>query len=121
MAAVFAGLQDRLGAQLGSKVFLLSLSVDPQNDTPERLKTYAEKFHARPGWIFLTGDPDNLQFALNKFGQRVERREDHFNLFIVGNEATGLWKKVLPMHQNGQMLTASELMDLVDSVIHDRQ
>ena len=121
MAAIFSGLQERLGAQLGKKVFLLSLTVDPEADTPERLKAYAERFHARPGWMFLTGPPEDVRLALNKLGQRVDHKEDHFNLFIIGNEATGLWKKALPMHQNGQMLTAAELMDIIDTVIHDRE
>jgi protein SCO1/2 len=121
MSAVFSDLQERLGKRLGNGVLLLSLTVDPQTDTPEKLKAYADHFHAKPGWMFLTGNPEDVQFALNKFGQRVEQRENHFNLYIVGNEATGLWKKVLPMHQSGEMRTADELMEVVDSVTHDRQ
>lgn len=121
MAAIFSGLQERLGPQLGSKVFLLSLSVDPENDTPERLKAYAERFHAKPGWMFLTGPKENVEFALNKLGQKVEHKEDHFNLYIVGNEATGLWEKVLPMHQDGQMRTAAEMMEIVDRIVHDQE
>src|ERR1051326_3473108 len=50
MAGVLAGLQERLGDHLGKDVFLLSFSVDPETDTPEKLKTYAENFRARPGW-----------------------------------------------------------------------
>ena len=120
MSALFAGLQERLGARLGHDVFLLSFTVDPQIDTPERLKAYGERFNAKPGWIFLTGPTENVQFALNKFGQRVDNKDQHFNLFIIGNEATGLWKKVLPMRQSGEMLSAAELMEIVDTVIHDR-
>ena len=121
MSGVFSGLQERLGERLGKDVLLLSLTVDPQNDTPRELKAYASHFHAKPGWMFLTGKPEDVQFALNKFGQKVEQREDHFNLYIVGNEATGLWKKVLPMHQTGEMRTAAELMEVIDSVAHDPQ
>jgi protein SCO1/2 len=121
MSAVFSDLQDRLGKRLSNEVLLLSLTVDPQTDTPEQLKAYAGHFHAKPGWMFLTGKPEDVQVALNKFGQKVEQRENHFNLYIVGNEATGLWKKVLPMHQSGEMRTADELMEVVDSVAHDRQ
>ena len=120
MSGILAGLQERLGARLGRDVFLLSFTVDPQTDTPERLKAYGERFHAKPGWIFLTGPTENVQFALNKLGQKVDHKEEHFNLFIVGNEATGLWKKVLPMRQSGEMLSAAELMEIVDTVIHDR-
>jgi protein SCO1 len=121
MSAVFSGLQDLLGDRLGKDVLLLSLTVDPETDTPEQLKAYAERFHARRGWIFLTGTPEAVHLALNKFGQKVEHREDHFNLYIVGNEATGLWKKVLPMHQSGAMRSAAELMEIVHTVANDRQ
>jgi len=121
MSAVFSDLQEQLGKRLGSDVLLLSLTVDPQTDTPEQLRAYASRFHAKPGWVFLTGKPEDVRFALNKFGQDVEQRENHFNLYIVGNEATGLWKKVLPMHQSGEMRTAAELMEVVDSVARDPQ
>ena len=48
-------IQEALGDRLGKDVFLVSITVDPVTDTPERLKEYAQKFHARPGWSFLTG------------------------------------------------------------------
>jgi protein SCO1 len=120
MSAVFSDLQQRLGKRLGNDVLLLSLTVDPVTDTPEQLRAYADRFHAKPGWVFLTGTPEDVQFTLSRFGQEVEHREDHFNLYVVGNEGTGLWKKVLPMHQSGDMRTADELMEIVDSVAHDR-
>src|SRR5918997_7020658 len=51
----FEKIQEALGDRLGKDVFLVSLTVDPATDTPARLKEYAAKFHARPGWAFLTG------------------------------------------------------------------
>ena len=39
--------------------------------------------------------PEKVEQALTKFGQYVEVRENHSNLFIMGNDRTGLWKKVL--------------------------
>ena len=51
----FEKIQNALGDRLGKDVFLVSISVDPTTDTPPRMKEYAQKFHARPGWLFLTG------------------------------------------------------------------
>lgn len=57
-------LQTRLQEEgvLGNSVLLLSFSVDPKNDTPEKLREYAEKFGARPGdWRFLTGSEEEMK------------------------------------------------------------
>jgi protein SCO1 len=115
MSATLSALQNRLGDRLGKDVFLLSFSVDPETDTPERLKEYAERFHARSGWLFLTGDKQNVDFALTRLGQKVGRKEDHLTVFMIGNEKTGLWKKVL-----APASTADSVMAIVDSVLHDK-
>ena len=86
----------------------------PETDTPEKLKAYAERFHAKPGWLFLTGKKENMDLALAKLGQRVARKEDHLTLFIIGNEKTGLWKKVAPGS------TADSLTVVVESVLNDK-
>ncbi len=54
MSQVFSQFQQRLGAD-SKKVHLMSISVDPEEDTPLRLREYARKFHAGPGWQHYTG------------------------------------------------------------------
>lgn len=54
MSSVFAQLEQRLGAD-ASRVHLMSISIDPEQDTPARLHAYAQKFHAGPGWQHYTG------------------------------------------------------------------
>jgi protein SCO1/2 len=115
MAGVLAGLQDRLADHLGKDVWFLSFSVDPETDTPEKLKEYAARFHAKPGWLFLTGQRENVDLALTRLGQKVARKEDHLTIFIVGNNKTGLWKKVF-----APTSTADSLNAIVDSVLNDR-
>jgi len=90
-----AELQAVAGDHLGRDVNFLSISVDPLTDTPAKLKKYADGLGAKPGWHLLTGDRETVEHALGKFGQYVEVRENHSNLFIMGNDRTGLWKKVL--------------------------
>jgi protein SCO1 len=94
-----AALQAVAGDRLGKDVNFLSISVDPLVDTPAKLKTYAQGLGAKPGWYFLTGDREAVEQVLRKFGQYVENRDSHSNLFIMGNERTGLWKKVLGLAQ----------------------
>ncbi len=94
LAERLAAFQERLGDRLGRDVYLLSFSVDPQTDTPARLKQYAERVGARPGWFFLTGSKTNVDWALYKLGAYTEPAEAHSNLLILGNEPAGEWKKV---------------------------
>ncbi|HEX7180572.1 MAG TPA: SCO family protein [Thermoanaerobaculia bacterium] len=110
----FAHIQDWLGDRLGKDVYLVSVSVDPVNDTPAKLKEYAARYKARPGWYFLTGSKENVDAALKKLGQYVENREGHQNLFIIGNEPTGLWKKALGIAD------PKELIPIVASVLDDK-
>jgi protein SCO1/2 len=115
MARNFVHLQNWLGGRLGKEVNLLSISVDPENDTPARLKTYAEQFGARPGWYFLTGNKENVEFALRRLGEYVEQRDDHLNVFLIGNEPAQLWKKVLGLAKPEQIVTA------LDSVLKNEK
>jgi protein SCO1/2 len=57
-------VQDLLGPRLGPEVAMLSFSVDPEADTPERCKAFAAAHAARPGWYFLTGSRENVDTAL---------------------------------------------------------
>src|SRR5215213_7958126 len=107
-------IQEVLGDRVGRDVFLVSITVDPEVDTPARLKDYAQKFHAGPGWIFLTGKKENLDWALYKLGQYVEQKDDHKTIFIIGNEPTGLWKIAFGM------ANVAELVQVVESVVNDK-
>lgn len=110
----FEKLQEALGDRLGKDAFLISISVDPETDTPTRLKEYGKRFHARPGWLFLTGKKENVNWALYKLGQYVETKDDHTSILIIGNEPKGLWKKAFGLAR------ADELMQIVESVINDQ-
>jgi len=107
-------IQDALGDRLGKEVFLVSISVDPETDTPTRLKDYSRRFHAKPGWLFLTGKKENVDWALYKLGQYVETKNDHPTVLIIGNEPKGLWKKAFGLAKS------DELIRIVGDVINDR-
>jgi cytochrome oxidase Cu insertion factor (SCO1/SenC/PrrC family) len=106
-------IQAAFAERVGKDIFLISISVDPTTDTPPRLKEYAERFHAKPGWYFLTGKKENVDQALYKIGQYVEAKDDHSTIIIIGNERTGLWKKTLGLAK------AEDLIKLVKEVVDD--
>src|SRR5438309_7514976 len=61
-------VQQLLGDRVGKDVFFYSISIDPTRDTPAVLKAYAEKFHVGPGWLFLTGNEDDIKLVAKKLG-----------------------------------------------------
>jgi protein SCO1/2 len=89
-----AKIQETFGDRLGQDLYLLSITVDPVHDTPERLRAMAARLRARPGWFFLTGSKANVDQVLYRLGFYVEARDDHSTLVLVGNEPRGHWKKV---------------------------
>lgn len=107
-------VQEALGDRLGKDAYILSISVDPTVDTPPALKAYAKKLNARPGWYFLTGDKASVEFVLKKLGQFVDNKQDHLNIFIIGNDRTGLWKKAFGLAKS------EEIVKVVESVINDK-
>jgi protein SCO1/2 len=107
-------IQEALGDRVGRDVHLISISVDPETDTPARLKEYAARYGAKPGWYFLTGSKADVEAALRKLGQWVENREAHQNLILIGNDRTGLWKKAFGLAE------PAELLPVVMSVVDDR-
>jgi protein SCO1/2 len=107
-------LQTALGDKIGTEVYLISISVDPMMDTPDQLKQFAKKNGAGPGWFFLSGDKANVDLALGKLGQWVDNKENHLNIFIIGNDRTGLWKKAFGLAKS------EELVKVVESVLNDR-
>ena len=69
LTAKMSGIQDRLGSAFGPKVSFLSITVDPERDTPEVLKRYAEAHKASPtGWAFLTGTRTEIRDVAKHYG-----------------------------------------------------
>jgi protein SCO1 len=72
-----ARVQDELGADFGSKIAFLSISVDPEHDTPEVLREYAEALGANlAGWSFLTGSPAAVREVAHRYGVAVAPAAD---------------------------------------------
>jgi protein SCO1/2 len=70
-------IQDELGADFGAKVAFVSISLDPERDTPEVLKDYAQFWGAKPdGWAFLTGPAEAVRDVTRHYGVFFAKKED---------------------------------------------
>lgn len=107
-------IQEALADKLGNELLIVSITVDPVTDTPQRLREYAQRFNARSGRLFLTGKKENVEFILKKLGTYVADKNDHNSILLIGNVKTGLWKKAFGMAK------ADELITVVQSVIDDK-
>ncbi|TIN07360.1 MAG: SCO family protein, partial [Mesorhizobium sp.] len=69
LTAHMASVQEKLGSAFGPKIAFVSITVDPERDTPDVLKEYAQSFGADlKGWSFLTGDPAVVHEVGRKYG-----------------------------------------------------
>lgn len=98
-----------LGPRLGRDVVIVSLSVDPDNDTPERMKAWAEKFHIGPGWVLAGGDKAEVQTLLKSLGLFVDLPQRHQSALMVGDGASG-WVRV------SSWTPPDKLLKLVDTI-----
>lgn len=99
--ARLAKIQQILGDRVGDDIFMYSISIDPENDTPEVLAEYAKRFRAGPGWKFLTGKEADIKLLQKKLGLYIagldEATKDHNMSLVIGNQSTGQWMKRSPM------------------------
>ncbi len=96
-SAKMAELQRLLGDRVGKDFFFYSISIDPENDTPKKLKEYATQFKAKPGWLFLTGKKENIkliakQLGLSSLGDTATA-DGHMPSLMIGNEPTNQWMR----------------------------
>jgi protein SCO1 len=85
--SLFAQLRKRLGEQ----VTLISVSLDPALDTPERLKAWQEKFGAGSGWTLVTGPREQIDRLVMALTGDIARPEGHTPIVIIGNDSSGAW------------------------------
>jgi len=93
LSSTFARLQERLGERLGHDVHLVSVSLDPVRDTPERLRAYAARHHAGPHWTWLTGPNDQVERLLKALGAYTPDASAHTPIVLVGDARTGVFER----------------------------
>jgi protein SCO1/2 len=122
-------VQKALGDRLGREVFMYSITLDPGHDTPAVLKAYAEAHGARPGWMFLTGKPDDVtalrrSLGLSNAGRNLRSklglaqrslsddasRRQHSGMIVIGNDAFDKWSKKSILSRPDQILQDIERM-----------
>lgn len=85
---------DELGDRLGKDIFIYSISLTPEIDSPAKLKEFADAFEPRDGWLFLTGKPEHIDEIRYKLGERSRNLSEHRSDMAIGNGATNRWRRI---------------------------
>jgi len=109
-SAIFAQVQQALGDRLGQEVWLLSISVDPTRDTPARLKAYAHKVGAQPGWLWLTGQKHRVDQVLQGLGTYTPDFVDHPSVVLIGDGQRGGWTRLYGLPSPDDIRTRLEAL-----------
>jgi protein SCO1/2 len=109
-SATFQQLQRRLAGALGKEVVLVSVSIDPLRDTPDRLGEYAARYEAGDGWVWLTGAKADVDNVLKGFGAYTPNFEDHPAMVLIGDARGGAWTRFFGFPAVDQLLGRVEAM-----------
>src|SRR5258708_13328348 len=93
MTATFRRVQQQLGERNGRDVYLISVSVDPVTDVPERLHDFAARFNAGPVWTFVTGSKTDIDSLLQALGASVATKNNTTPTTLVANDISAYWTR----------------------------
>ena len=114
--ASFARLQTLLGQRLGKEVYLVSVTIDPATDTPDRLKAWGAKFGAQPGWTLVTGNKGEIEDIVKAFSGELPNRADHSPVAYMINDPKRIRIRAYGL---GDSAKWSQLMAELSSVTND--
>ncbi|MEE8525753.1 MAG: SCO family protein [Thermoanaerobaculia bacterium] len=101
MGANFSKLQKLLGED--TRVEMISVSVDPVVDTPQRLKIWGDKFGRAPGWTLLTGSKAQVDRLLKSLQVFTADKTDHSPIVLLGNAASNRWTRTYGLTAPAQL------------------
>ena len=87
-------LQTELGPSLGKEISLISITIDPEKDTPEELKKWGKQFNAGAGWSLLTGTKRDIDQLLKKLEVFTSDIQTHTPFMLIVDDRTGEWTRV---------------------------
>jgi protein SCO1/2 len=99
----FSHFQKKMGPDV-DKVRLVSISIDPDNDTPQVMKEYLQRYNARKGWDFLTGKREDIIKVMRAFDAYVTNKMSHYPLTILHGPGDENWIRI------NDLLSTSDLM-----------
>jgi protein SCO1/2 len=104
LSAGYVNLQHKLGPDSQS-VRLVSISIDPEHDTPKVMREYLKRYRAKPGWDFLTGSREDIDKVMSAFGAYVQNKMSHYPLTLVRSPKDGSWIRLFGLMSTAEFLS----------------
>ena len=109
LSACYINLQQKLGVN-AQKVHLVSISIDPENDSPKVMREYLKRYRAKPGWDFLTGSRKDIDAVMKAFDAYIPNKMSHYALTLIHTPQSSSWVRVFGI------MSTSEFMEEVKKV-----
>ncbi len=103
LSAGYANLQLKLPDQ-ATKVRLVSISIDPENDTPKVMRDYLKRYRAKPGWDFFTGKREDIDKVMTAFNAYIPNKMAHYPLTLIREQKTGKWIRIFGLMSSSEFL-----------------
>ena len=93
LSVSYTNLQNRL-KDSARKPKLISITIDPENDTPRIMKDYLKRYNAKPGWDFLTGSRGDIDLVMKAFNAYIPDKMSHYPLNLIRSPKDGTWVRL---------------------------
>jgi protein SCO1/2 len=93
LSAGFSNLQKKLGPA-AEDLQLVSVTIDPQHDTPEIMAEYLQRYRRKPGWDFLTGSSEDIDKVMHAFNAYVPNKMNHYPLTLMRGPGKQEWIRI---------------------------
>ena len=103
LSASFVNLQNKISPD-SQKVHLISISIDPENDSPKVMKEYLKRYQAKPGWDFLTGSRRDIDSVMRAFDAYIPNKMSHYPLTLFRSPADGKWVRIFGLMSSTEFL-----------------
>lgn len=103
LSAGYLNLQNKL-AQSKKTPRLISITIDPENDTSKQMKAYLLRYRAKPGWDFLTGSRADIDAVMRAFNAYIPNKMSHYPLNLVRNPKDGSWVRLFGIMSSREFL-----------------
>jgi len=116
---IFTHLQESQKKRLGKEVFLITISIDPNVDDPERLKAFSKKYESKAGWFWLTGSKRSVDRVLLGLGAYSPDLDEHPSTILIGDGRRNIWTRYYGFPKLEKL--SEKIDELIDSQLSDRQ
>ncbi|MBA4373620.1 MAG: SCO family protein [Thermodesulfovibrio sp.] len=103
LSASFTNFQRKMGPE-SKKIHLVSISIDPENDTPKKMKDYLKRYDGQEGWDFLTGSRSDIDKVIKAFDTNASNKMSHLPIIIIWSPASKSWIRIFGLISTAELI-----------------